>query len=110
MRNCEHSRLKTLISYKLPESNEIFDSIYNVYKNKDNQQANFQNLFKVRHSALMELNNFLFDSEQEKKYDMREEDEAGWKQYQILAERYRIADFFFTRLVDDINKHLPNGY
>lgn len=110
MYNCEQDRLKKLVHFKLPESSESFNSFYNIYKNHSvNPNSTFRDLFKLRHSSLMDLNNFLFDSEQEKKYDMREEDVEGWKVYEKLSERYRIADFFFTRVVDEFNKNLSNG-
>lgn len=109
----DYKKLNSLMQYKLPKSEQTFNKAYEIYTKTLNGvhtfEKGFNDLFLLRHDALMEVNKFLFDEDQEKLYDMKDDDEEGWSLYKEKSEEYRILDFFFTRLLNVANQMTVEG-
>ena len=107
-----YNNMQKLMQYKLPESEATFKSAFELYTKTLKGDISFEKglnkLFLLRHDALMSVNKFLFDEDQEKLHDMKEDDVEGWAMYKQRAEEYRIHDFFFTRLIGIVNAQCSN--
>ena len=108
-----YNNMQKLMQYKLPESEATFKSAFELYAKTLRGDISFEKglnkLFLLRHDALMSVNKFLFDEDQEKLYDMKDDDEEGWSLYKEKSEEYRILDFFFTRLLNVANQMTVEG-
>lgn len=104
--NLDYRTLEKLMDYNQKENEGAFVAAYNIYRQSMEEETfkeGFRELFLLRHQALKEVNSFLSDEDQERIHQMDEDDKEGWQIYKVSAERYRIYDFFFTRLLKHIN-------